>query len=167
MQSRCVTWVRSALLLIVFLVVGCSRPKPPTITPERATITAIGPAGIDMLVQLGVDNPNGVDLPARSITAKLLLDGNHDLGTVTIPQPVTLAAGKRTDLTVPLSLKWQDISALVSLASVNRSVPYDVEGSVTLGGDVLHADVPFHLRGTVTHEQLVAAARKSMPQLFP
>jgi LEA14-like dessication related protein len=157
--------VRSVILIVALLAVGCSRPKPPTITPEKATITAIGPMGIDMLVQLGVDNPNRLDLAVRSVTAKVRLDGRYDLGTITIPQPVTLPARKRTELVVPLSIKWQDISALLSLAGVNRSVPYDVDGTVTLGGDLLQVDVPFRLTGLLTHEQVLAAARNSLPQL--
>jgi len=159
--------VRSFILIVALLAVGCSRPKPPTITPEKATITAIGPTGIDMLVQLGVDNPNRADLAVRSVTAQVRLDGKYDLGTITIPQPVTLAARKRTELLVPLSIKWQDISALLSLAGVTRNVPYDVQGSVTIGGDLLQLDVPFHLTELLTHEQVVAAARNSLPRLVP
>lgn len=128
-------------------------------------MTSVGPAGIGFLVELGVDNPNSVDLAARSVTARVLLDGKYDLGALNVEKPLTLVAGKRTPLAVPLQLKWQDLSAMVALAGSHRSVPYEVEGTVTLGGEMLHADLPFHLTGTLTHDELVKATVSSLPQL--
>ena len=72
MQSEC---VRFPVIAAFAFVVACERPKPPTIVPEKAVVTSIGPSGIGMNVELGVDNPNGVALSARSVTAKVVLDG--------------------------------------------------------------------------------------------
>ena len=36
----------------------------------------IGPAGIQLRLQLAVDNPNHIDLSARSVTGKVVLDGD-------------------------------------------------------------------------------------------
>lgn len=159
MQSK---RVRFSLIAAFVFVAACARPKPPSIVPEKAVITSIGPAGIGMNVELGVDNPNGIALSARSVTANVVLDGKYPLTTVTVPSEFTLAAHARTPLSVPMSLAWSNLSTLLVLASSNRSVPYDVDGSVTLGGDTLHADVPFHLSGVVTKEQLVQATMNSL-----
>jgi hypothetical protein len=162
-----VTAVRLAILVCIIIGAGCSRPKPPTITPEKVVVTSIGPAGIDVLVNLGVENSNSSDLAGRSVTAKVVLDGKHDLGTVSVPREFHLPAGKRTELAVPMSVAWKEFSALLSLAGAPRNIPFDVDGSVSIGGDLLHVDVPFHISGVLTHEQLVQATMNSLPRLLP
>jgi hypothetical protein len=159
--------VRSSLPVAIVFALACSRPQPPTIAPERAVVTSIGPAGVGLSVELGVDNPNGIELSGRSVTAKVVLDGKYDLGTVSVPHPFKLAPRTRSHLVVPMSLKWADVSVLVALAAPNRPVPYDVDGTVNVGGDVLNADVPFHLSGAITHEQLVQATIHSLPRFVP
>jgi LEA14-like dessication related protein len=161
-------WVLASTFLGLLLLAGCSRPKPPTITPEKAEVTAIGPGGVELLVKLGIDNPNRVALSARSVTGRVVLDGKHDLGTVTVPHAFQLPSGQRSHLTVPLALAWKDLPALLALAATNRNIPYDVHGSVSLGGDVLNADIPFRLTGALTHDELVRATVNSLPRLpFP
>jgi len=151
----------------VLLLATCSRPKPPTITPERAVVTAIAPSGIEMNVELAVDNPNGVDLSARLVTANVVLDHHSPLRTVTVPQEFKLIARSTSHLVIPMSLKWEDVSTLLTLAAANRNIPYDIDGSVRLGGDLLHADVPFHLSGALTHDDLVRTTLNSLPPMFP
>jgi hypothetical protein len=159
--------VRYLVFAVLALAFACSRPKPPTIVPERAVVTAVGPAGVEMSVELGVDNPNGVDLSARAVTANVVLDGRHRLRPVTVPNEFRLVARSRTRLVVPMSIPWEDVSTLIALATANRSIPYDLDGTVNLGGDLLHIDVPFHLTGVVTQEQLLQATLNSLPRLAP
>jgi LEA14-like dessication related protein len=154
--------VRFPAVLAFVFVAACARPKPPTIVPEKAVVTSIGRAGIGMNVELGVDNPNGVALSARSVTAKVVLDGKYPLSTVTVSHEFTLVARARTRLVVPMALAWENLSTLLVLASSNRSIPYDVDGSVTLGGSTLSADVPFHLTGVLTQEQLLQTTLNSL-----
>jgi LEA14-like dessication related protein len=148
----------------VLVLAACSRPKPPTIAPEKAVVTAIGPTGMEMNVELGVDNPNSVDLSARSVTAKVVLDGKYPMSSVTVPHEFTLKARAKSHLIVPMALRWEEVSTLLALASSNRNIPYDVDGTVTLGGDALNLDVPFHLRGELTREQLLQTTINSLPR---
>jgi LEA14-like dessication related protein len=154
-------------IVALAVVLACSRPAPPTIVPEKAVVTAIGPAGIQMNVELALDNPNGVPLTARAVTAKVVLDGKYPLSPVSVPHEVTLAAHSRSSLLVPITLKWEEVSTLVALAGSQRNVPYDVNGSVNLGGDLLNVDVPFHLAGVLTKEQLVQLTLNSLPRFLP
>ena len=125
-------------------------------------------ANASALLELGLENPNSVELAGRALTAKVVLDAKYDLGTVTVPNGLRLPAGKRTDLSVPMSLPWKDLTALLALAGESRNVPYDIDGNLTVGGDTFHADVPFHLKGVLTHEQLIQATVNSLPRLpFP
>src|SRR5262245_5106319 len=104
-----------AVLLMGCLFAACERPKPPTITPEKGELTSIGPAGVQLRLELGVDNPNRVDLSARSVSGKVVIDGKYDLGTVTVSQPFRLPAGQRTHLTVPMTVGLREVPAIVAL----------------------------------------------------
>ena len=159
--------MRSWVIVVAISLVACSRPKPPTIVPEKATVLSVGVAGVQMKVELGIDNPNGIDIAARSVSAEVLLDGKHALGQVTVPHEFKLPAKARSHLEVPLVLQWKDVSLLLALAGSNRSIPYDVDGKVSLGGDLVEVEVPFRLHGEVTHEQLVQATLNSIPRLLP
>jgi hypothetical protein len=156
------------LLATVVAVAGCSRPEPPTILPEKVTITTIGPGGIGLLLDIVLENPNAIELAGRSLSARVILDKKQDLGTVTVPNGLKLAAKQKTPMSLPMSLPWKDVTALLSLAGQARDIPYDIDGSLTVGGETFHADVPFHLSGVLTHQQLVQATVNSLPRLpFP
>jgi LEA14-like dessication related protein len=155
--------VRFVSLVAAVAVVACSKPAPPTIVPEQATVTSMDMLAVHLDVMLTATNPNAIDLPVRDVTAKIVVGQNFDLGTATIPNAVTLPAGKSTKLDVPMSLKWTDMSALAQLAATRAAIPFTVDGTVDLGGDLIAVSVPFHIAGTVSHDQLVSAALNSLP----
>src|SRR4051794_4564605 len=138
----------SFLAVALLLASGCERPAPPIITPRSAKVTSLSPAGIQLSAELDAENPNGVTISARSVTAKITLDGRYDVGTVRVAAPLEIPAHKTAHLTVPLSLKWADVTSIGLLAAQNRSIPYDVDGTVELGGDTIHFDAPFHMNGS-------------------
>jgi LEA14-like dessication related protein len=157
--------MRALVLALAVALAGCSQPEPPKLTPEQAKVTSISPAGIALNVRLEAYNPNSVDLSARKVVARVKLDGRIDLGTVKVPTALNLPAQRRTKLDVPLSLKWSDLSFVIALATSNRSVPYEVDGTVELGGDAFSVDVPFRMGGTISHDELVRATANSLPKI--
>jgi LEA14-like dessication related protein len=164
-----VEWVRFVVAsLAVGLFIGCARPEAPTLTPTKVTVTAISPSGLNVMLDLAIDNPNKIDLAARQVAGRVTLDGRYDLGSFAVSQPFRLPARQRSELAVPFALAWKDIAgiAAVALTAGGRNVPYDVDGKVTVGGESLNVDLPFHLRGEVTHEQFVRATANSLPR-FP
>jgi LEA14-like dessication related protein len=166
-----VSSVKLVRLLTGVFVVGalgsaCGRPKPPTLTPEKGEVTSVGPDGIHLVLHLAVDNPNRFDLSARSVTGHVKLDGQHDLGAVTVSQPFRLPAEKSTPLAVPVTVAFKDLPLVIGLAASNRNLNFDVDGSVNVGGESLNMDLPFQLHGVVTHEQLLKATVNSLPR-FP
>lgn len=157
--------MRSLLLAAALSLVACSRPEPPTLKPEVAAVTAVTAQGIDLRVQIQAYNPNSIDLTTRSMKATVLLDGKIDVGTVTVPTPLKLPAKKWTRIDAPLSVKWQDLTSIAALAAQSRGVPYQVNGTVAIGGETLNVDVSFRLTGTITQEQLVTVIGNSLPGL--
>lgn len=161
-RSLIATLLFSTLLLLVGGS-ACSKPEPPKIVPKEAKVTAIGPAGLEVLLKVEATNPNSITLSAQSFTGKAKLDGKHEMGTVTVNKPVTLPPNTPTMIDVPMTLPWTDAKVLASLVAVQRPVPYVVDGSVKVGGERLQVDVPFSLSGSITREQMVGAAVKSLP----
>jgi len=155
--------MRSLALAAFVLLAGCFRPQTPEITVESATVTSMTPEGMGMKIHADAYNPNSFDLTARSLTAKITCSGKYDMGTVTSNTPLTLGAGKHTKIDVPLAVKWDDLPQLALLAATNAAVPYVIEGAVAVGGETLNVNVPLRLEGDFTHEQIVQAAKKSLP----
>ncbi len=152
------------LLAATALLSGCSKPAPPTLTPERVTVNGVDPSGLALTVTISAANPNSADLSVSDVSSHVLL-ANHDVGTVTVPESLTLPAGKTTKIDVPVKVSWSDVSMLAQLAASNAPVPYSVDGTLNLGGSLLHVGVPFHLDGSLTHQQMVSAVMRSMPML--
>jgi hypothetical protein len=150
-------------ILVAALALACSKPAPPTLVPEKVVATRMDMTGITLDIVVDATNPNSSDLSASGISSHLVVDKTHDVGTVTVPKAITLPAGKTTKVEVPVSLRWSDLGLLAQLAASTGSVPYSVEGTLEMGGDLLHVGVPFHLDGAITHEQLAAAVMNSLP----
>lgn len=144
---------------------SCSRPEPPRVTPVSASLISISTLGMDVNLKLDAENPNDSELSARSLTAKVTLDGKYEVGTVNVPSQIKLPPKKKTRIDVPASLKWSEIASVAALATQKRDVPFQVDGTMAVGGESLHLDVPFHLTGLLTHDQIVKAAISSIPKI--
>jgi LEA14-like dessication related protein len=155
----------SVLLGAARLLVGCARPSPPEITPEKVAIGAVTATGVELRATMQAYNPNSFDLTAQEVKAKITLNHTYDVGTVASSKTLVLPSGQRTALDVPLSVTWTDLPEVIALAALAEAVPYAVDGTIAVGGQTLHIDVPFHLEGALTHAQLVEATRRSLP--FP
>lgn len=144
---------------------ACEKPAPPTIVPKEAKVVTVSPAGLDILLKVEATNPNKYALSAQSITGTAKLDGKWDLGSVTITKPIALPPGVPTLIDVPMTMPWSDLRALGALATTKRPVPYTVQGTVTIGGEKLNVTLPYAMTGTISQEQIAAAAMKSIPSL--
>lgn len=157
--------MRVVLLVVATLAAGCAKPAPPTLAPEKVTVTRLDVTGIALDVSMSATNPNSSDLSASGVSSHVVVDKTHDAGTVTVPEAITLPAGKTTTFDVPLTLKWSDMGVLAQLAVSTGAVPYAVDGTLEMGGNLLHVGVPFHLDGTITQAQILGAMMNSMPKL--
>jgi LEA14-like dessication related protein len=154
------------LLFAAALALGaCSKPEPPTVRPISGKLVSISPTGMTVEAKLEATNPNDFELSVKSFTATVTLDHAHNIGTVTSPHAVTLPAKKKKQIDVPITLKWNDVAALAPLALSNRDVPWEAEGTVKIGADVMDVELPFKVSGVVTHAQLSQAVGKSLPKL--
>ena len=142
---------------------ACTPPDPPTLVPKSAAVKSVGLTGLQLDVQVDATNPNGSDLTAQKVSGKLGING-QPMGTFEVPQNVVLPASKTTTITATLSSPWQNVQMLVPLAASGKPVPYTVDGSVSIGGSHLNVDVPFHLDGVITAQQMHDAVASSLPK---
>jgi LEA14-like dessication related protein len=156
--------MRCAVALLL-LALGCDRPAPPTLTPERVRLLQLTNKKVDLDVTLAVDNPNKIDLVAHTLSAHVVVGGSADLGTVEIPVTTVFPAGKSTRLDVPLTVQVSDIASLTALALTSDGIPFSVDGKVGVGGETIHVDLPYRLEGAVPRADLVRAAAASIPGL--
>jgi LEA14-like dessication related protein len=147
----------------VTLAVACSTPSAPTLAPEKVAVNRVDMTGLALDISMSATNPNSVDLTASGVSSHVVVDKTHDVGTVTLPTAITLPAGKTTRVDVPLTMNWSDFGALAQLALAAGAVPYTVDGTLEMGGNLLHVGVPFHFDGTITHAQILAAMMNSVP----
>ena len=155
--------MRTILLVLSTLATACSKPSAPTLAPEKVSVNRVDTMGLALDISMAATNPNSVDLTASGVSSHVVVDKTHDVGTVTLPKAITLPAGKTTRLDVPLTLTWSDLGVLAQLALSTGAVPYTVDGTLEMGGDLLHVGVPFHFDGTITHAQIVGAVMNSVP----
>lgn len=157
--------MRSFAVVLFPVLMACSRPAPPTLAPERVKITGITTSQLSLDVTLEVTNPNSVDLVARSLDAHIVIAGHVDVGTVDIPVTTVFPANQTTKLEVPLSVQFTDLAQLAQLAIAGADLPYTVDGTVGLGGELLRVNIPYHLSGTVPRDQVTRAALRALPGL--
>ncbi|MCL2723423.1 MAG: LEA type 2 family protein [Polyangiaceae bacterium] len=153
----------ACVLVAAISLAGCAKPEPPELTVKQVKVSRIDLGGIEITVDVETFNPNSIELSARRVTGQVLVDGRYDLGTVTVEKPVVLPAHGKTNIETPLSLSWQSVTTLASIAVSNRPVPYTVKGTVNVGGDRLNIDMPFTTQGTFTAQELAQAAARSLP----
>jgi LEA14-like dessication related protein len=153
--------VASVSQLAALACLGCSKPQPPTIAPEKVTVTGADVQTLQLDVTLTATNPNGVDLTVHDVTAHVVLAQRVDLGSITAEKEYTLPAGKATTVDALLSVPWGDLPTLAQLGAA-PSVPFTVDGTVELGGELIHVTVPYHLTGTLTQKQMLSATLKSL-----
>ena len=151
-------------LVVLTLVAACSKPAPPTIVPQKATLTRVDLQGVSLVLELSATNPNASDLTVSDVSSRVVV-GKVELGSLNLPKTMTLPAAKTTTLDVPLSVSWPDVAVLAQLAAGGGAVPFTVDGTLDMGGSLLHVGVPFHYEGSVPHDQIVGAALKSIPGL--
>ena len=153
------------LLGILAFVPGCSKPKAPTLTPEVTRVTTITPQGIVIQATLAALNPNSFDMNTQKVMASIKLGDRVRLGPVSMPHGVKLPSGQSTRITFDLNASWLQAADLALLAAMGPTVPYQVEGTITIGGERLNIDLPFKIAGEIGQAQLIAAGLRGLPTI--
>lgn len=73
--------LRSASVALALFISACSGVGRPSVTPQTPQITGVSPSGLELGVDLKVDNPNPFPLIANEVKGTLYLAGDKRVGT--------------------------------------------------------------------------------------
>jgi hypothetical protein len=99
------------------------------------------------------------------VSATLKLGDQVELGPISKPHGVDLPANKSTNIVVEFQMSWKQAGQLTQLAASGATIPYEVVGNVTIGGEKLNVELPFTIKGQVTQAQLLAAGLRGLPSI--
>jgi LEA14-like dessication related protein len=164
--TRIVIAVLAAVISIYVrrVILQSSQLVRPTIAAETVTVTSVDTNAMKLSLSLTVLNSNSRDLPVQDVAVKvalggMALGGGYDSGVLKLPLTATLAAGKSTQVVVPVELPWKDSAVMFQLAATPEPVRLTAEGHVELAGQSSQLWVPFHVEGSVAHEQVQESQR--------
>lgn len=160
---------RRLLLLIATLslwAAGCSKPKPPTLTPRSAQITALKPDGVQLSLVLAAHNPNGFPLVVNAVNGNFELQDGTPLGSGSSSSSFNIPSEGDQDLPVALDVRFSSLSVLAPYALAAKPLPYRIRGSARIGSDNLNVDVPYTIEGELTAQQVIAAGLRGTANLL-
>lgn len=140
-------------LLSALLLVACSRPKPPTLTPERVDTVGTSVSGMLFRVVCKANNPNAYPLPTRRATGTITL-GAASLGTVEAASLPTLPAQSDTEVSFDLVVPWKNLGAALTAAAGSDEIPYTVEGRAVFEAAGVSISAPFTIKKTIRKSEL-------------
>jgi LEA14-like dessication related protein len=149
------------ILALVLDLCACSTPQPPTVTPHVARVAAVSLKGLDLDVEVQVNNPNSFPLAAEAVSGTLFIAGGRKLGHGSSRPSADIPAGGSSMVQSRVHVDWEDLAALAPFMTA-ETLPYDFRGDVTLGGKSIHVTVPFTLSGQLTRTQLLQAGLRGL-----
>lgn len=153
-------WLSIALLLLS--LAHCARPIAPTLTPKVARVAAVSAGGLDIDIELQVDNPNAFALHAQSVTGTMYVgSGQKRLAHGTSRPSQSIPA--RGSVVVPsrVHIAWEDTTALTPLL-FQEKIPYSLHGDVALGSEDWNVTLPFSMTGELSRAQLFEAGWRGL-----
>ncbi len=128
------------LLVIALLASGCAELKDlvqkPTLHVEGAHVASLSLDEVNLLVDLGIDNPNSFGLAVAGIDFALSVDGRPFLDGKTT-SGIKIAAASKSTVPVAVGVPVPKIlKTLTNLPDANE-VPYKIEGNITLNAKAL------------------------------
>lgn len=146
------TRLSSAVFPFIFLFLmlsGCSSAgikgivEPPNVQVHKVKMGSFNLSGGTATFVLDIQNPNSFPLPLAGFDYGLSLNGTP-VANGNKKQRVTIPARGSQKVTVPLSLSFSNMMSMIPGLLRNRSVNYQLDGSVHLPG----FNIPFQRTGS-------------------
>ena len=155
-------WVRRAvsLAIVVALLGGCAAPlQKPEVSLAGVELVGVGLVEQRLLLKLKISNPNDVDLPVKSLSFDLDLDG-QPFAKGASEQPVTIARHAEAQLDVKVVSRLGDVLKQLNAARQNGKLGYRIHGRVEFNGSAGPTSVTFDRLGEVS----LAALERFVPK---
>ncbi|ABK98787.1 LEA type 2 family protein [Pelobacter propionicus] len=136
------------LLFPLLLLCGCSLLlKEPDVSLTRTSIIGMDTAGADIECALAISNPNSYDLTLQGYS--------YDLRVMSLPlaagrlhQPLTLPAGAKTDMRLPIRVKYADLFEIIKRRPDLDRIPYRIQASLLVTTPLGKMDIPVDMSKT-------------------
>ena len=148
-------------MILVVSLGACSRPQPPTLTPQVARVVAVSPTGLDLDVEVKVDNPNSIPLTAEKVSGTLFVAEGQKLAYGSATPSHSIPARGSSVVQSRLHVAWDDLTSLAPFLA-RESLPYVFKGDVTMGSESFNITLPFTLSGHLTRTQLLQAGLRGL-----
>ena len=154
-----VRWL-TALAIVVALLGGCAAPlQKPEVSLAGVELVGVGLVEQRLLLKLKISNPNDVDLPVKSLSFDLDLDG-QPFAKGASEQPVTIARHAEAQLDVKVVSRLGDVLKQLNAARKNGKLGYRIHGRVEFNGSAGPTSVTFDRLGEVS----LAALERFVPK---
>src|SRR5687768_9172889 len=134
--------------MVVFAVAGCSSLgrlggfAEPVVTFKDLRVRGLGLTGGSLDAYLNVYNPNGFRLDATRLSYKVLV-GENELGTGVLDSRFNVQEKDSTTIRIPVDFTYSGIGAAARQMMQGGSVPYTVNGDVTVATPLGNFTVPY------------------------
>lgn len=138
----------AAAALAVFAIAGCASLgalggfREPVVTFKDLRVRGLGLTGGSLDAYLNVYNPNGFRLDATRLSYKVLV-GENELGTGILDSRFNVQEKDSTTIRIPVDFTYSGIGAAARQMMQGGSVPYTVNGDVTVATPLGNFTVPY------------------------
>ena len=119
-----------------FFILSCSSLKkiiePPKVKLDNIKIVKMAMTGVELEIVLGVLNPNNIDFDVKNLTYDLDVN-NKKITSGKLKDKVLVKAKQKTNVSVPLILKYSDLISSAMMFFQQQGMPYRVKGNVEIG----------------------------------
>jgi LEA14-like dessication related protein len=137
-----------AATLAVFAIAACASLgalggfREPVVTFKDLRVRGLGLTGGSLDAYLNVYNPNGFRLDATRLSYKVLV-GENELGTGVLDSRFNVQEKDSTTIRIPVDFTYSGIGAAARQMMQGGSVPYTVNGDVTVATPLGNFTVPY------------------------
>jgi LEA14-like dessication related protein len=143
--QRRTTLAAAALALIAFAgcaTLGRAAFQQPIVSFKDLRVRGLGLTGGSLDAYLNVYNPNGFRLDASRLTYSVKV-GDNPLGTGALDSRFAVQNNDSTLVRIPIDFTYAGIGAAARSLMNSGSVPYTVDGDVTVATPVGNFTVPY------------------------
>ena len=157
-----------SLICVAIIANGCStvrelaRTQTPSVAVANARIAGLSFETIDLAVDLKVSNPNPFSIPLAGLDYEVSLAG-HSVFTGDRPQSVSVPGQGERIVSLPISLRFEELYAAVAALGGRDEAPYGVACGLTFNVHVLGPTrVPVNHTGTLPLVRLPKVALRGL-----
>ena len=144
-MQRKTTLAAAALALIAFAgcaTLGRAAFQQPVVSFKDLRVRGLGLTGGSLDAYLNVYNPNGFRLDASRLTYNVKV-GDNPLGTGALDSRFAVQNNDSTLVRIPIDFTYAGIGAAARSMMNSGSVPYTVDGDVTVATPIGNFTVPY------------------------